>query len=61
MRALAAQRTEIDGRTEPLFGGVWALFGHGNVQKWTTLSKLLAEMREVFPRFCFWGQESKDP
>src|SRR5919107_2485270 len=28
---LAAQRTEIDGRAAPLFAGVWAIFGHGNV------------------------------
>ena len=31
VRYLAAQRTEYDGRTVPLFGGVWAIFGHGNV------------------------------
>ena len=31
VRALAAQRTEIDRKEEPLFGGMWAIFGHGNV------------------------------
>ncbi len=31
IRFLAAQRTEIDGRTVPLFGGMFAIFGHGNV------------------------------
>lgn len=31
VRFLAAQETEIDGKTLPLFGGVWAIFGHGNV------------------------------
>ncbi len=31
VRWLAAQHTEIDGRTVPLCGGVWAIFGHGNV------------------------------
>jgi 3D-(3,5/4)-trihydroxycyclohexane-1,2-dione acylhydrolase (decyclizing) len=31
VRYLAAQRTEIDGRVVPLFGGVFAIFGHGNV------------------------------
>src|SRR5687768_15884992 len=30
-RFLAAQRTEIDGAPVPLFAGVWAIFGHGNV------------------------------
>ena len=30
-RFLARQMTEIDGETLPIFGGVWAIFGHGNV------------------------------
>ena len=31
VRYLAAQQTELDGEVVPLFGGVWAIFGHGNV------------------------------
>src|SRR6185369_7910788 len=31
VRFLAAQRTVVDGREVPLFAGVWAIFGHGNV------------------------------
>jgi 3D-(3,5/4)-trihydroxycyclohexane-1,2-dione acylhydrolase (decyclizing) len=31
VRFLAAQGTMCDGREVPLFGGVWAIFGHGNV------------------------------
>jgi 3D-(3,5/4)-trihydroxycyclohexane-1,2-dione acylhydrolase (decyclizing) len=31
IRFLAAQETEIDGRRVALFGGVFAIFGHGNV------------------------------
>jgi len=31
VRFLAAQRTICEGREVPLFGGVWAIFGHGNV------------------------------
>jgi 3D-(3,5/4)-trihydroxycyclohexane-1,2-dione acylhydrolase (decyclizing) len=31
IRFLAAQRTEVAGRIVPLFGGVFAIFGHGNV------------------------------
>jgi 3D-(3,5/4)-trihydroxycyclohexane-1,2-dione acylhydrolase (decyclizing) len=31
VRYLAAQETEIDGRRAPFFGGVFAIFGHGNV------------------------------
>ena len=31
VRFLAAQYTKIDGEELPLFGGVFAIFGHGNV------------------------------
>jgi 3D-(3,5/4)-trihydroxycyclohexane-1,2-dione acylhydrolase (decyclizing) len=31
VRHLAAQKTEIDGEEKPLFAGVFAIFGHGNV------------------------------
>ena len=31
VRYLAAQRTETEGGEAPLFAGVWAIFGHGNV------------------------------
>ena len=31
VRFLVAQRGEIDGREAPLLGGVFAIFGHGNV------------------------------
>jgi 3D-(3,5/4)-trihydroxycyclohexane-1,2-dione acylhydrolase (decyclizing) len=31
VRFLAAQLSECGGRVEPLFGGVFAIFGHGNV------------------------------
>ncbi|WP_287366846.1 thiamine pyrophosphate-binding protein, partial [Mesorhizobium sp.] len=30
-RFLARQMTEIDGKKMPIFGGAWAIFGHGNV------------------------------
>ncbi|HTM78028.1 MAG TPA: 3D-(3,5/4)-trihydroxycyclohexane-1,2-dione acylhydrolase (decyclizing) [Devosia sp.] len=30
-RFLTMQKTEIDGETVPIFGGVFAIFGHGNV------------------------------
>ncbi|GAU82073.1 3D-(3,5/4)-trihydroxycyclohexane-1,2-dione acylhydrolase (decyclizing) [Bosea sp. BIWAKO-01] len=30
-RAMQAQKTVIDGKTVPIFAGVWAIFGHGNV------------------------------
>src|SRR5262245_15107383 len=31
VRYLCAQASDVDGRQAPLFGGVWAIFGHGNV------------------------------
>ena len=31
VRYLTAQRTEFNDRIEPMFAGVWAIFGHGNV------------------------------
>ncbi len=30
-RFLTRQMTVIDGKKLPIFGGVWAIFGHGNV------------------------------
>jgi len=31
VRYLAVQRAEIAGSPQPLFAGMWAIFGHGNV------------------------------
>jgi 3D-(3,5/4)-trihydroxycyclohexane-1,2-dione acylhydrolase (decyclizing) len=46
VRFLVAQRTIVDGREVPLFPGVFAIFGHGNV---TGLGNALDEMREELP------------
>lgn len=46
VRALAAQKTIVDGATVPLFGGVWAIFGHGNV---AGLGEALHAARDVLP------------
>ncbi len=48
VRFLAAQQTEIGGRTVPLFGGVWAIFGHGNV---AGLGPALHAHRKALPTF----------
>jgi 3D-(3,5/4)-trihydroxycyclohexane-1,2-dione acylhydrolase (decyclizing) len=48
IRFLAAQRTEIGGREVPLFGGVWAIFGHGNV---AGLGPALHAHRRALPTF----------
>ncbi|WP_237214787.1 3D-(3,5/4)-trihydroxycyclohexane-1,2-dione acylhydrolase (decyclizing) [Falsiroseomonas oryziterrae] len=48
VRFLAAQRVAIDGREVPLFGGVWAIFGHGNV---AGLGPALHAHRDALPTF----------
>jgi 3D-(3,5/4)-trihydroxycyclohexane-1,2-dione acylhydrolase (decyclizing) len=48
VRYLAAQRTELDGREQPLCAGVWAIFGHGNV---AGLGEALHAARDVLPTF----------
>ncbi|HVL70630.1 MAG TPA: 3D-(3,5/4)-trihydroxycyclohexane-1,2-dione acylhydrolase (decyclizing) [Beijerinckiaceae bacterium] len=48
VRHLAAQRTEVGGRIEPLFAGVWAIFGHGNV---AALGEALWAERERLPTY----------
>ena len=48
VRFLGAQRTEIAGRTEALFAGVWAIFGHGNV---AGMGEALAGAQDALPTF----------
>ncbi len=45
-RFLTRQMTEIDGRTVPIFGGVWAIFGHGNV---AAIGEALYQLRDELP------------
>ena len=46
VKYLIAQRTTIDGAEAPLFPGVFAIFGHGNV---TCLGQALEEARDELP------------
>ena len=46
VRAMAAQMTEVDGRTVPYFAGVWAIFGHGNV---AAMGEALYGVRKQLP------------
>ena len=46
VRYLIAQRIEIDGELRPLFPGVFAIFGHGNV---TCLGHALEEAKDDLP------------
>lgn len=43
---LNAQKTIVDGRTVPIFAGVWAIFGHGNV---AGMGEALYQVREELP------------
>ncbi|HEY5893140.1 MAG TPA: 3D-(3,5/4)-trihydroxycyclohexane-1,2-dione acylhydrolase (decyclizing) [Chthoniobacterales bacterium] len=48
VRYLAGLRTQIDGEIVPLFGGIWAIFGHGNV---AGVGEALYHYREKFPTY----------
>ena len=48
VRFLTRQMTEIDGETVPLFGGVFAIFGHGNV---AGLGEALHAVRDTLPTY----------
>jgi 3D-(3,5/4)-trihydroxycyclohexane-1,2-dione acylhydrolase (decyclizing) len=48
VRYLAAQRTEFGGHVQPLFAGMWAIFGHGNV---AALGEALWHARDTLPTF----------
>jgi 3D-(3,5/4)-trihydroxycyclohexane-1,2-dione acylhydrolase (decyclizing) len=48
VRWLTAQQTEYEGRRVPLFAGVWAIFGHGNV---AGIGEALAGARDVLPTY----------
>ncbi|MGB3537015.1 MAG: thiamine pyrophosphate-binding protein, partial [Mesorhizobium sp.] len=47
-RFLCRQMTEIDGIKTPIFGGVWAIFGHGNV---AGMGEALYGVRDELPTF----------
>ena len=55
VRWLMAQRTEIDGAEVPLFPGVFAIFGHGNV---TCLSEALEAVKDELPTWRGQNEQS---
>ena len=55
VRYLAAQRTLYEGREVPLFGGVWAIFGHGNV---AGLGEALWPVRDTLPTYRGHNEQS---
>jgi 3D-(3,5/4)-trihydroxycyclohexane-1,2-dione acylhydrolase (decyclizing) len=48
VRYLVAQRCAVDGRDGPLFAGVFAIFGHGNV---AGLGEALYDQRDALPTY----------
>ena len=55
VRYLVNQHTMIDGKKEPLFPGVFAIFGHGNV---TCLGEALESVRDVMPTWRGQNEQS---
>ena len=55
IRYLVNQHTMIDGKKEPLFPGVFAIFGHGNV---TCLGEALESVRDVMPTWRGQNEQS---
>ncbi|MCC6718052.1 MAG: 3D-(3,5/4)-trihydroxycyclohexane-1,2-dione acylhydrolase (decyclizing) [Acetobacteraceae bacterium] len=52
---LAAQRGLVDGVELPLFAGIWAIFGHGNV---AALGEALHEIGDALPTFRGQNEQS---
>lgn len=55
VRYLCAQRTILDGKEAPLFGGVFAIFGHGNV---TCLGEALEPVQAILPTWRGQNEQS---
>jgi 3D-(3,5/4)-trihydroxycyclohexane-1,2-dione acylhydrolase (decyclizing) len=55
VRFLAAQMTEVDGKKTPIFAGVWAIFGHGNV---AAIGEALYAERERLPTLRGHNEQS---
>ncbi len=55
VRWLTQQHTEIDGQRAPLFAGVFAIFGHGNV---TCVSEALEAMQDELPTWRGQNEQS---
>ena len=55
VRYLCNQFTMVDGKTVPLFPGVFAIFGHGNV---TCLSEALEAVKDTLPTWRGQNEQS---
>ena len=55
VRYLIAQRAVVDGQEVPLFAGVFAIFGHGNV---TCLGEALEQVQDALPTWRGQNEQS---
>ncbi|MGN8115253.1 3D-(3,5/4)-trihydroxycyclohexane-1,2-dione acylhydrolase (decyclizing) [Labrys sp. 22185] len=55
VRFLTAQKTVVDGQTVPIFAGVFAIFGHGNV---AGIGEALYQARETLPTYRAHNEQS---
>ena len=52
---LTMQKTVINGQTVPIFGGVWAIFGHGNV---AGVGEALHAIKDTLPTYRGQNEQS---
>jgi len=55
VRFLMAQKIETDNGIQPMFAGVWGIFGHGNV---AGLGEALYQVKEQFPTYRAHNEQS---
>lgn len=55
VRFLTAQKTVVDGETLPIFAGVFAIFGHGNV---AGIGEALYQVRDSLPTYRAHNEQS---
>ncbi|MCX7350692.1 MAG: 3D-(3,5/4)-trihydroxycyclohexane-1,2-dione acylhydrolase (decyclizing), partial [Alphaproteobacteria bacterium] len=55
VRYLCNQYTVIDGKKEPLFAGLFGIFGHGNV---TCISEALEAVQDKLPTWRGQNEQS---
>ena len=55
IRFMVAQKVVVDGKTQPLFPGVWAIFGHGNV---AGIGEALYQHRNQLPTYRAHNEQS---
>ncbi|CAK7192836.1 3D-(3,5/4)-trihydroxycyclohexane-1,2-dione hydrolase [Commensalibacter sp. Nvir] len=56
VRAMMAQKIRLEDKTvQPLFAGIWAIFGHGNV---SGIGEALQDVKDSFPTFRGQNEQS---